>query len=47
MTTGSSNADFVEQHAAPGRIGLCGGHDRINNPRPGVSRVRRAVAALL
>ena len=28
--TGLSNADFIEQHAAPGRIGLCGGRDWIN-----------------
>lgn len=28
--TESSNADFIEQHAAPGRIGLCGGTDPIN-----------------
>ena len=28
--TGLSNADFIEQHAAPGRIGLCGGRDLIN-----------------
>lgn len=26
----SSNADFIEQHAAAGRIGLCGGRDFIN-----------------
>jgi hypothetical protein len=24
------NAEFIEQHAAPGRIGLCGGRDMIN-----------------
>lgn len=28
MTT--SNADFIEKHAAPGRIGLCSGRDWIN-----------------
>ncbi|GAB3095161.1 hypothetical protein [Lysobacter terrae] len=28
--TGLSNADFIERHAAPGRIGLCGGRDLIN-----------------
>lgn len=27
---GLSNADFIERHAAPGRIGLCGGRDLIN-----------------
>ncbi len=26
----SSNAEFIEQHAAAGRIGLCGGRDFIN-----------------
>ena len=26
----NSNADFIERHAAPGRIGLCGGRDWIN-----------------
>jgi hypothetical protein len=28
--TGLSNADFIARHAAPGRIGLCGGSDLIN-----------------
>ena len=30
MMAGLSNADFIEQHARPGRIGLCGGRDWIN-----------------
>ena len=28
--TGQSNAEFIQKHAAPGRIGLCGGRDWIN-----------------
>lgn len=28
--TGISNAEFIERHAGPGRIGLCGGSDLIN-----------------
>ena len=30
MMAGLSNAEFIEQHARPGRIGLCGGRDWIN-----------------
>ncbi|GAB3384204.1 hypothetical protein [Lysobacter fragariae] len=30
MPDATSNADFIERHAAPGRIGLCGGRDFIN-----------------
>ena len=30
IVEGLSNADFLEQHALPGRVGLCGGVDLIN-----------------
>ena len=30
IVEGVSNADFLEQHALPGRVGLCGGVDLIN-----------------
>ena len=35
-----NNADFIAQHAAPGRIGLCGGRDVIN------TLIRKAQAPL-
>jgi hypothetical protein len=34
------NADFISQHAAPGRIGLCGGRDLVN------TLIRKAQAPL-
>jgi hypothetical protein len=40
--TGMSNAEFLEAHAAAGRVGLCGGVDLINK---GIRRAQRDITA--
>ena len=56
MMAGLSNADFIKQHARPGRIGLCGGRDWINKlirkaqapltPEKSVAGLRKVVSGL-